>query len=64
MFYYLFSEGPKLLGSNSQSWVDVEMTDGSRLVGGVHQYGLLYCPRVKFCVFLSVDSDVALSQGR
>ncbi len=41
MFYYLFSERPKLLGSNSQPWVDVEMTDGSRVVGRVHQYGLL-----------------------
>jgi hypothetical protein len=41
MFYYLFSERPKLLGPNSQPWVDVEMTDGSRVVGRVHQYGLL-----------------------
>lgn len=40
MSYYLFSERPKLLGPDSQPWVDVVTTDGVRVVGRVHQYGL------------------------
>ncbi len=40
MFYYLFSERPHILGSNSQPWVEVITTDDARVVGRVHQYGL------------------------
>ncbi len=41
MFYYLFSERPKLFGPNSQSWVDVEMTWTSKGIVIVRVYRAL-----------------------